>query len=175
MWHVACYVSAEAPKRIGQAIFLTVQRVQTATERYMSANPVGSVANLDNYLGVHTAGLKVSAQRMELLAKNLANADTPNFKSRDIDFRSALAQAGSRDAPIRMTATQPGHIAAAGATAGASPDQKYRVPLAPSLDGNTVDVQLEQAAFADNAVRYQASLTFLGAKFRALMTAITGQ
>jgi len=138
-------------------------------------NTIGSVTNLDSYLGIHPAGLKVSSQRTELLARNLANADTPGYKSRDIDFRSALAQAGGRDAPIRMTATHAGHIALGTAAAGGTPDLKYRTPLAPSLDGNTVDAQLEQAAFAENAVRYQASLTFLGAKFRSLMTAITGQ
>jgi flagellar basal-body rod protein FlgB len=109
------------------------------------------------------------------LARNLANADTPNFKARDIDFRSALAKAGGADAPVRMTATHTGHIATGNVAEGGMPELKYRVPLAPSLDGNTVDTQLEQAAFAENAVRYQASLTFLGAKFRALMTAITGQ
>jgi flagellar basal-body rod protein FlgB len=137
--------------------------------------PVGSVTNLNSYLGIHPAGLKVSAQRTELLARNLANADTPNYKSRDIDFRSALAQAGSKDAPVSMTATNARHIAIGSVAEGGQPQLKYRVPLAPSLDGNTVDAQLEQAAFSENAVRYQASLTFLGAKFRSLMTAITGQ
>jgi flagellar basal-body rod protein FlgB len=138
-------------------------------------NPVGSVTNLNTYLGIHPAGLKVSAQRTELLARNLANADTPNYKSRDIDFRSALAKAGGADAPVRMAATQKGHIAVGDVATGGMPELKYRVPLAPSLDGNTVDAQLEQAAFAENAVRYQASLTFLNSKFRGLLTAITGQ
>jgi flagellar basal-body rod protein FlgB len=138
-------------------------------------NPINSVNNLNSYLGVHPAGLKVAAQRTELLARNLANADTPNFKSRDIDFRSALAAAGTKDAPIRMAATKPGHIAIGGTAEANGQDLKYRTPLAPALDGNTVDTQLEQAAFAENAVRYQASLTFLSAKFRSLMTAITGQ
>jgi len=142
----------------------------------MAANtPIGSVTNLNSYLGNHPAGLKVSAQRNELLARNLANADTPGYKSRDIDFRSALAQAGTKDAPVHMAATNSRHIAVGNAAEGGSAELKYRVPLAPSIDGNTVDPQLEQAAFAENAVRYQASLTFLGAKFRTLMTAITGQ
>jgi flagellar basal-body rod protein FlgB len=138
-------------------------------------NPIGSVTGLNSYLGVHPSALKVAAQRTEALARNLANADTPNYKSRDIDFRSALATASSVGAPVRMTATRAGHIATADAAQANSHELKYRVPLAPSLDGNTVDAQLEQAAFAENAVRYQASLTFLGAKFRSLMTAITGQ
>lgn len=111
--------------------------------------------NLDAYIGVHAAALKVRGERTELLAKNLANADTPGYKAQDIDFRAALARSGK--------------------SAEAPPQLKYRVPLAPSLDGNTVDVQLEQAAFAENAVRFQATLSFLSARFRGLMTAITGQ
>jgi flagellar basal-body rod protein FlgB len=130
--------------------------------------------NLDAYLGVHADALKVSSQRMELLATNLANADTPNFKARDIDFREALASAASPNSAAALNTTQPNHLTAdAGGTSAAN--LKYRVPLAPSLDGNTVDVQLEQAAFADNAVRFQATLTFLSARLRTLMTAITGQ
>ena len=103
--------------------------------------------NLDTYLGVHADALKLQSKRMEVIADNLANSDTPGYKARDIDFRAAMANA----------------------------DLKYRVPLAPALDGNTVDAQQEQAAFADNTVRYQATLTFLSSRFRGLMTAITGQ
>ena len=73
------------------------------------------------------------------------------------------------------TTTNPNHIATGNVAAGGATDVKYRTPLAPSLDGNTVDTQLEQAQFAQNAIRYQATLTFLSAKFRTLMTAITGQ
>jgi flagellar basal-body rod protein FlgB len=106
---------------------------------------------IDAYLGIHTRALMLESRRAELLANNLANADTPGFKSRDIDFKSALA------------------------TAAGAEELKYRVPLAPALDGNTVDAQLEQSAFAANAVRYQATLTFINGKLRSLMTAITGQ
>jgi flagellar basal-body rod protein FlgB len=136
--------------------------------------------NLDSYLGVHASALKLREQRTELLARNLANADTPGFKARDMDFRAALAAAvPEQGASGGMRATQSQHIAAAGA-ATLDPGNteaflRYRTPLAPSLDGNTVDAQLEQAAFADNAVRYQASLNFVSSKFRSLMTAITGQ
>jgi flagellar basal-body rod protein FlgB len=130
--------------------------------------------NLDAYLGVHADALKVSSQRMELLATNLANADTPNFKARDIDFREALAAAATPNSGAQLNTTQPNHISTDAGGADAA-NLKYRVPLAPSLDGNTVDVQLEQAAFADNAVRFQATLTFLTGRLRTLMTAITGQ
>jgi flagellar basal-body rod protein FlgB len=110
-------------------------------------------------MGVHAAALKLREQRTELLANNLANADTPGFKARDLDFKAALAAATNATA-------SPG---------SAEAFLKYRTPLAPSLDGNTVDAQLEQAAFAENAVRYQATLSFLSSQFRSLMTAITGQ
>jgi flagellar basal-body rod protein FlgB len=131
--------------------------------------------NLDTYLGVHADALKLQSKRMELLANNLANVDTPNYKARDIDFRAAMANAGGgADASMKLTATNPGHVSA-DPTTDASAPLKYRVPLAPSLDGNTVDAQQEQSAFADNTVRYQATLTFLSSAFKGLMTAITGQ
>jgi flagellar basal-body rod protein FlgB len=133
--------------------------------------------SLDSYLGVQQDALKVQSKRMEVLAKNLANVDTPNYKAQDIDFKTALAQAGSPGAALPLATTTSNQIGN-GATTGdidTSSALKYRVPLAPSLDGNTVDAQLEQAAFADNTVRYQATLTFLTGSLKDLMTAITGQ
>ena len=133
--------------------------------------------NLDTYLGVTAQALNVQSRRMEVLADNLANVDTPNYKARDIDFKAALAQAGSPDAPLALATTNAGQIGSTSGSGDPATDAslKYRVPLAPSLDGNTVDAQLEQAAFADNTVRYQATLTFLSARLKNLMTAITGQ
>jgi flagellar basal-body rod protein FlgB len=144
--------------------------------------------NLDSYLGVHAQALTLEAQRTELLAANLANADTPNYKARDIDFKAALAAAGGDSGSgssggatagsVALTATNAAHIGGAdsGITdAALGANLKYRVPMAPSLDGNTVDTQLEQAAFAENSVRYQATLTFLNARLKELMTAIVGQ
>ncbi|MET0660835.1 MAG: flagellar basal body rod protein FlgB [Steroidobacteraceae bacterium] len=130
---------------------------------------------LDSYLGIHASALKLRSQRTELLASNLANADTPNFKARDLHFKQALAQASGAEAPVRMATTSAGHIAANNALNGTGTELKYRVPLASSLDGNTVDVQLEQAAFAENSVRYRATLSFIPSKFRGMLTAITGQ
>jgi|SRR5579859_62508 len=131
--------------------------------------------NLNTYLGLDATALKLQSKRMEVIADNLANADTPGYKARDIDFRAAMAQAGGgADAPVRLATTSPGHISTDPATA-VDASLKYRTPLAPSLDGNTVDSQQEQAAFADNTVRYQATLSFLSGKFKSLLTAITGQ
>jgi flagellar basal-body rod protein FlgB len=86
-----------------------------------------------------------------------------------------LAAQGTPGTDLQMTSTRSGHIGGATANGTAAPELKYRTPLAPSLDGNTVDAQMEQAAFAENSVRYQATLSFLNNKFRSLMTAITGQ
>ena len=130
--------------------------------------------NLDTYLGVHADALKLQSRRMEVIADNLANSDTPGYKARDIDFRAAMASAGGADAPVKLATTNPGHLGTDPAI-GANASLKYRVPLAPALDGNTVDAQQEHAAFADNTVRYQATLTFLSSRFKSLMTAITGQ
>jgi flagellar basal-body rod protein FlgB len=144
--------------------------------------------SLDNYLGIHAQALTLEAKRNELLAANLANVDTPSYKARDIDFKAALSAAsgdanagGSSALPMQqgnasLTATSAG---VTGASSGADNSLdaslvKYRVPMAPSLDGNTVDEQLEQSAFAENVVRYQATLTFLNNALRGLMTAITG-
>jgi flagellar basal-body rod protein FlgB len=130
---------------------------------------------LDAYLGVHATALKLRSQRTEVLAANLANADTPNYRARDIDFKAALAQAGAPGKGVQLATTRAGHLGSASVNGTNNAELKYRVPLAPSLDGNTVDTQLEQAAFAENTVRYQATLQFLSSKFRGLMTAITGQ
>ena len=133
--------------------------------------------NLDAYLGVHADALKIRSQRTEVLARNLANADTPGYQARDIDFKAALAQAsGGTDAPVTLKTTHANQIATPiDASGETNANLKYRVPMAPALDGNTVDVQMEQANFAENSVRFQATLTFLNARFRGLMTAITGQ
>jgi flagellar basal-body rod protein FlgB len=134
--------------------------------------------SIDSYLGVQQDALNVQSKRMEVLAKNLANADTPNYKAQDIDFRAALAQAGSAGASLPMASTTSGQSIGTSTQDGnvdLSSALKYRTPLSPSLDGNTVDVQMEQAKFAENTVRYQATLTFLTGSLKDLMTAITGQ
>jgi flagellar basal-body rod protein FlgB len=136
-----------------------------------------SLLDLNAYLGIQPQALELLSRRMDVLADNLANVDTPNYKARDVDFQAALAAATGASsragAPVRLETTSPRDIAASPGAQG-SPQLKYRVPLAPSLDGNTVDAQLEQAAFADNSIRYQATLTFISSSLRNLMTAITG-
>ncbi|HCS26617.1 MAG TPA: flagellar basal body rod protein FlgB [Spongiibacteraceae bacterium] len=127
-------------------------------------------------LGVHEQALYTRARRTEVLGANMANTDTPGYKARDIDFRQALAQAqGASSRQLSTTQTSSGHIAAGTATvATGDAALKYRNPHQPSEDGNTVELHVEQANFADNAVRYQATLTFLGGKFSGIKTALTG-
>jgi flagellar basal-body rod protein FlgB len=107
---------------------------------------------------------------MDILAKNLANADTPNYKARDVEFAAELDRAGG--GAVRMTTTQPRHLRSGHATAGEAP--KYRYPHQPAQDGNTVEADLELARFAENAVAYQASLLFLNGRIATLRAAITG-
>ena len=132
--------------------------------------------DLNTYLGVAPDALKVYSQRAEVLAANLANADTPGYQARDIDFQAALAAAGSQGGALQPVTTSPEGVTAGSANGGLSTEQflKYRIPLAPSLDGNSVDSQMEESQFAQNTVRFQATLTFLNNRFSELTTAITG-
>lgn len=130
--------------------------------------------NFDSYLGVHEPALLLQAQRAEVLASNLANADTPNYKARDIDFRAVLNTASAdRDALTSMTVTRGGHM---------QPELEdgpyellYREPYQPSLDGNTVESQVEMSAYSDNAMRYLATLRILSGKLNTIRTALRGQ
>lgn len=117
--------------------------------------------SLDKAMGILPQAVNVRAQRMELLASNIANADTPNYKARDIDFRAVLEAAEGRGDSLPLARTQAAHLDATGAASRGSVEALYRVPSQPSLDGNTVDPQMERAAFAENAVQYQSSLEFL--------------
>jgi len=119
----------------------------------------------------HAAALLLRSERGRVLAGNLANADTPNYKARDFDFRQALSLATgtSAAAAARTHAT---HLNANGAAA--SPTLLFRVPLQTNLDGNTVEMDVERASFADNTLRYEASLRFLNGQSRTLMAAMGG-
>ncbi|WP_372747598.1 flagellar basal body rod protein FlgB [Litorivivens sp.] len=129
--------------------------------------------NFDTALGVHEQALYSRARRAEVLGSNIANVDTPGYKARDIDFREALGKA-QQNRSISLANTQSGHISAADNQRHIEAGVKYRNPYQPSQDGNTVELHIEQAQFADNAIRYQSTLTFLGSKFSGLKNAITG-
>ncbi len=129
--------------------------------------------NIDSALGPMPDALILRGRRSEVIASNLANADTPNFKARDFDFHSMMQTARSEQVALKTTNSH--HIALNGAGGVDNESLLYRVPNQPSLDGNTVDLQTEQAAFAENAVNYQATLTFLSGRIRGLMSAIRGE
>ena len=129
--------------------------------------------NFDSALGVHEQALYTRARRAEVLGSNIANVDTPGYKARDIDFKEALGSVRQSQA-VSLATTQRGHISTHSASQQIDSDLKYRNPYQPSQDGNTVELHVEQAQFADNAIRYQSTLTFLGSKFSGLKNAITG-
>jgi len=120
-------------------------------------------------LGIHEQALLLHARRMDVLATNLANADTPRFKARDFDFAATLTQAATLAGDLTRTDSQHLPTSAPGAT-----NLAYRVPFQPARDGNTVETDLELSRFAANAVAYQASLLFVNSRIATLRTAITG-
>lgn len=133
--------------------------------------------NFDSALGIHADALRLRSQRAELLASNLANADTPNYKAQDIDFRAALDRAVDSTSAGHMLTTQKNHIPfeGGGGSEGLMAPVQYRIAMQDSLDGNSVDEQVEQAQFMQNSVQYQASLEFLGGKFSGMIKALKGE
>jgi flagellar basal-body rod protein FlgB len=128
--------------------------------------------HFDDIFGVHERALVLRSQRAEVLAANLANADTPGYKARDFDFKAMLAN--EVDNSARLRTTDNGHIQT---EEGMVPPSQllYRTPLQPSLDGNTVDTEQEHTAFSANAIEYQASLTFVNSKINGIRKALRGE
>jgi flagellar basal-body rod protein FlgB len=126
----------------------------------------------DNIFGIHEQALLLHGQRLGVLATNIANADTPNYKARDIDFSAVLSH--TDDAQLALEVTQASHISM-NESSSTPADLKYRNPYQASLDGNTVEMPVEQAAFSENNVRYQASLGFINGRIAELTLAINGQ
>ncbi len=137
-------------------------------------------ALLDNATRFHQTALNVHAQRQEMLASNIANADTPHYKARDIDFRGALQDvlgnrsAEGRIAPLALAQTRAGHVA----TPTTMPFESYigyRRETQSAVDGNTVNMDVERAAFAENSIHYEASVTFINSLLQGMQRAISGQ
>lgn len=130
--------------------------------------------NFANALGIHEQALQVRGQRAEVLANNLANVDTPNYKARDIDFRSVLADnISATEGKLKMAQTHQQHQFSEGFDG--SDEFQYRTPNQPSIDGNTVEEHIEHAEYMRNSLQFQASFTFLNSKFKGLMSAIRGE
>ena len=132
-------------------------------------------SRIDDMFQFNQAALNLRAAKQELMASNIANADTPNYKARDIDFASALqgALTGSGQ-KLQVAVTSPQHLAGATGESVMGAPVQYRKPLQPSADGNTVDMDVERAQFADNALRYEASVTFVSADVKNVLAALQG-
>jgi len=135
-------------------------------------------SKLDDYLRFNETALNLRAQRQQLLASNIANADTPNYKARDVDFAQALqgALAGKSGTlpPVDLARTSPGHIAGKNQTSGAIGGAAvgYRTVTQGSVDGNTVDMDVERSQFTDNALRYEAGVTAVNGQIKSLLATI---
>ena len=155
-----------------------------------------AVIGFHNALGIHGNALQLRAQRSEILANNLANSDTPGFKARDIDFQTILEKSRQPEKAVNdrrhFDIAQPGALTGNGrlakpklplqpthhqhfASQNSLNDLLYRTPSQPSIDGNTVDSQTEQAEFARNSFNYSATFEFLNGKFKGLRNAIRGE
>lgn len=130
------------------------------------------VATIDNFLGISAAALKLRAARSEVLASNLANADTPNYQARDIDFKSVLSEYQNPQGAGELRMTHSNDIGSAGTLS--SPQLLYRIPTQPSVDGNTVDADTEKAAYMENALQYESTLHFVDESIKSLREAIKG-
>jgi len=129
--------------------------------------------SFESALGIHESALRLRGQRAGVLANNLANIDTPNFKARDLDFKQILNQKVTESNAFNMQSTNDRHIAV-GSAFGEDSDMLYRTPQQPSIDGNTVEDQIEHAEYMKNALAFQASFQFLNSKFQGLKSAIRG-
>jgi len=148
---------------------------------------------LDAMLGFSQQALNLRAYRQQVLAANIANADTPNYKARDIDFNASLQAAQGADqgqavatgtpsfgTRLAMTVSGAGHFSGAGASADVSsgvpgnPALLYRSTVQMSADNNTVDMDIERSKFADNALHYEANVTFINSQIKTMLTAVTG-
>lgn len=129
-------------------------------------------SKIDQEFAFVQSAMSLRAKRQEILAANLANADTPNYKARDIDFAGAL-RAATSGGSLALTKTSSGHLDGRAGNAAAMAGVMYRAPVQPSLDGNTVDPDVERAQFADNAMQYQFLLERMRSTVEKMKLAIS--
>jgi len=150
------------------------------------AGGLAMLNRLTDTLNFQADALALRSERQRLIASNIANADTPGYQARDFDFASALRNATGQassgastmsPAKLQMATASAGHLGRGGAPAGSkeATDMNYATPAQTNLDSNTVDMDRERATFADNTVRYEATLRFINSQVKTLNTAITGQ
>lgn len=132
------------------------------------------ISGLNSELKFAQDALNLRAYRQQILASNIANADTPNYKARDIDFAKELQRAqGAQVGNLNMSTTSQGHLQASGGALNAQ--SLYRTAVQPSIDGNTVDMDVERAQFADNAIHYQFLIEQMRGKFNTMQSAVRGE
>ncbi|MBX3609710.1 MAG: flagellar basal body rod protein FlgB [Hydrogenophaga sp.] len=125
-------------------------------------------------LDFHAKALVLRSQRQQVIASNIANADTPGYVARDFDFASALKNATGTGTGNAVT-TDPRHFSSVGAPPGGDPKLGYAVQTQPAQDGNSVDLDRERASFVDNTIRYESTLRFINGHVKTMLSAITGQ
>ncbi|PCJ21897.1 MAG: flagellar basal body rod protein FlgB [Gammaproteobacteria bacterium] len=128
--------------------------------------------NFEAALGIHEKTLTLRTQRAELLAHNIANADTPGYKAKDLDFAGIMDSMGVD--PVRLSTSHSSHQGGLLNEFGQS-DIKFRIPTSPSVDGNTVDAHREKASYVRNALQFQASFRFLNGRFTGMIGALKGE
>lgn len=128
--------------------------------------------SFESALGIHETALRLRGQRAGVLANNLANVDTPNYKARDLDFKTILSQAETDNCLVTQTTNE--HHISTNTTVEETNELLYRTPQQPSIDGNTVEDQIEHAEYMKNALAFQASFEFVSDEFKGLKTAIRG-
>ena len=132
------------------------------------------MTTIDKTFDFQERALALRGYRQQVLASNIANADTPNYKAMDIDFAKALQAAQSNQAAVGLAKTSPMHLDAAGGGAMAGVKPMYRTAVQPSIDGNTVDSNIEQSQFSENALQYMATLQFINGKIQSTLLALRG-
>ena len=134
---------------------------------------VTMTVRVDDFLSFQKTALGLRAQRQQVLAANIANADTPNYKARDFDFSTALrdAVAGRQGADLTLAVTSSGHLPGSSA-GGVSARLMYRTPAQAAIDGNTVEMDVERSAFSENAIQYEAGITFISHHLKTLLSAV---
>lgn len=149
--------------------------VRAVSLQTRSQNGEQGMSRLDDALHFHQTSIGLRSQRQSVLASNIANADTPNYKARDMDFKSALGGAlqGRAGSPLALSTTASRHIAMSGMAT--VPTLQYRPESQSSVDGNTVDMDSERAAMAENTLHYEASLTFINGLLKTMQSAVSNQ
>ena len=129
--------------------------------------------SIDKAFGIHENAMHLQARRAQLLSQNLANSDTPGYKAKDIDFKSALKAAADGNSQQPLAATQRGHIQPKGFYMSA--EELYRQPMQSSLDGNTVEPHVEMSEFTENSMRYLMTLRFMSGRINGMLSALRGE